>query len=151
VSLSSLRSRSSCLCTVRSRRTAQGAAVFILVEGDGPAAEVLAAGTFQGAESGGGRGDDREAGGFAKVVAQRLAHEFGAAALLGSAWAFGLERHGRGTETVTSAVSRGLMGIGCNPVTAARVPRARRGRQMCGCKLNTSSSLLAAPHGSTTS
>ena len=92
-SLSWLGSGSSCLCTVRARCTVQGAGVFILAEGDGLAVEVLAAGTFQGAEFGGGGRDDREAGGFAEVVAQGLAHEFGAAALLDLAGTFDLFRH----------------------------------------------------------
>ena len=51
---------------------------------------------FRARRSAGGGGDNREASGPTEVVAQRLAHEFGAAALLGFAGTFDLFRHRHG-------------------------------------------------------
>jgi hypothetical protein len=47
-------------------------------------------GAFQGAELGRGSRHNRERGGAGEVETQRLAHEFGAAAVLGLAGAFDL-------------------------------------------------------------
>jgi len=57
------------------------------------AGEKFPAGTFQGAQLGRGRRNDREGGSAGEVDAQCFADKFGAAAVLGFADALDLKRH----------------------------------------------------------
>jgi hypothetical protein len=56
--------------------------MVVLIQGDGVAGQILAEGTFEGADLGRGGGHFGEGGGASEVDAQRLAHELGAAAVL---------------------------------------------------------------------
>jgi hypothetical protein len=60
------------------------------------AGEEFSAGTFQGAQLGRGRGNDRKSRGAGEVDAQRFADKFGAAAVLALSGALDLFRHRHG-------------------------------------------------------